>query len=65
MMTINQSACWQDDGDSLLNNNASKMAAALLFDVDVDDYDVGTDSGDNLLSSEEGSSRCCVFYYYL
>ena len=53
-MTINQSARRQDDGDSPINNNASKMAAALLFDGVVGDYGVGIDTGDNLLSSEGG-----------
>ena len=44
------------------------MAAALLFDVVDDDYGVGIDSGDNLLSLEEGSSlstssMCFIIIY--
>jgi hypothetical protein len=44
----NQSACRQDDGDCILNNDALIMAVVLLFDSAVNDYGGDSDSGDSL-----------------
>jgi len=55
-------------GDSPLNNDALMMAVVLLFDGVVDNYAGDSNSGDSLLSSEEGGDLCQhrdVFYYYL
>jgi len=44
------------------------MAVVLLFDGVVDNYAGDSNSGDSLLSSEEGGDLCQhrdVFYYYL
>jgi len=60
--------CRQDDGGSLLNNDALIMAVVLLFDGVVDDYGGDSDSGDSLLSVKEGEFFIIivdVFCYYL